>query len=116
MGKYDTFRCDFPIPDGLLFGESQQGDVESEFDEYRITADGRLLCEKWGRWNSPNREGQYVDFTGEIEFFLEREDVAVGEWRRFVFEGGRISGILPREEFGGLMLADIDEVGSRDGS
>jgi hypothetical protein len=42
MGKYDTFRCDFPIPDGLLFGESQQGDVESEFDEYRITADGGI--------------------------------------------------------------------------
>ena len=50
MGMFDHVRCEYPLPDGFVPGDTvvfQTKDMDNVMDNYRISAEGRLLCEKW---------------------------------------------------------------------
>jgi len=47
MGMFDYVKCEYPLPDSRLQDQVfQTKDFESALDTFRITAGGRLICEK----------------------------------------------------------------------
>jgi hypothetical protein len=114
MGLFDWINCDYPLPGNpeiKLASYSPEGmqtkDLTNGQDVYRITADGRLLFEKYGNWRE-DKTGQYIDFTGEIEF----EDSE--QWFHATFEAGVVQKIITHGEWlegrepCGITVDDID--------
>jgi hypothetical protein len=100
MGLFDWINCDYPLPNNYevkLAPYSPEGmqtkDLSNGMDVYRITADGRLLFEKYGEWRE-DKTGQYIDHTGDIEF----EDGADGRFHA-VFEKGQLQRIITHDDW-----------------
>jgi hypothetical protein len=100
MGLFDWINCDYPLPNNYevkLAPYSPEGmqtkDLSNGMDVYRITADGRLLFEKYGEWRE-DKTGQYIDHTGDIEF----EDGAVGRFHA-TFKDGQLQRIITHDDW-----------------
>ena len=65
MGMFDTIRCDMPLK--VPREDFQTKDLGCNLSVYRITVDGRLLCERTCS-SLPVQIGE-VDFHGTILFY-----------------------------------------------
>ena len=120
MGIYDHVHCEYPLPglDDPTRIEFQTKSLDTFFDTYRITADGKLEIEEYDveDRSDPNAEGiarfigsatripkdwKPVDFTGVVNFY---GDVNTGNMFLISFEEG---------SRGGGTAAGGDPAGSR---
>ena len=104
MGIYDHVHCEYPLPglDDPTRIEFQTKSLDTFFDNYRITADGKLEIEEYDveDRSDPNAEGiarfigsatripkdwKPVDFTGVVNFY---GDVNTGNMFLISFEEG----------------------------
>ena len=95
MGLFDDIRCEYPLPETEVPCPSlnfQTKDTPDQYlSHYTITKDG------WLRLDSPEGEVEFVDFSGELEFYeynLENR----GEWRyKAWFRDGKLKDIFISE-------------------
>jgi hypothetical protein len=60
MGMFDYVRSDIPLPDGWE-GECQSKDFDCCMTTIRISAEGRLLIERYETYTAPKEERPYPD-------------------------------------------------------
>jgi hypothetical protein len=56
MGAYDRIKCELKLPDGYT-GELQTKDLNCEFANHIITANGRLMLQKGKKYEDANFHG-----------------------------------------------------------
>lgn len=65
MGMFDYVKCDLPLPDGWDMANDYVGLQSKDFDctmtTIRITAEGRLLIERYETYVVPKEERDYPD-------------------------------------------------------
>ena len=91
MGMFDWVRCDMPLPDGKGNPEVepfQTKDFGCELSHFRITAEGRLVCDKSDFIASddapspiPSRYKWCEDFHGRLRFYTS--DSNGRGWREY---------------------------------
>jgi hypothetical protein len=61
MGMFDYVRCEVPLPDGWVPDELQSKDFDCTMTHLRVTADGRLMIERYESYTVPKEERPYPD-------------------------------------------------------
>lgn len=59
MGMFDYVVCEVPLPDGGRPGEMQSKDFDCSMTTIRISAEGRLLIERYESYTVPKEERPY---------------------------------------------------------
>ena len=105
MGLFDHVRCDYPLPDGKPGGSFQTKSFDAPYlEQYRITAEGRLLYDR-ARYaaDPPNKLVDWIDtnFHGVLNFYDYVDETK--EWREFnaIFTHGQLEMIQDMSEGGG---------------
>jgi hypothetical protein len=110
MGMFDWIECKYPLPDGRTVEGAQTKDLECNLDHYTITGDGMLWREfyKWEGYDDAHRPGEFVRFSGLLNFYDDECYFAF-------FEDGRLQRILTREQYNeergpvGLLPDEVDD-------
>ena len=127
MGMFDHVRCNYPLPDqeanGLNF-QTKSMQISS-LDDYKITADGRLVHEAYElrHIDDPsapfgfyveriNRRWEPVDFRGELEIHTSHN----GLWYSYLFwfKNGRVADMQHGPGHGEPIPRIVNAVGSAD--
>lgn len=61
MGMFDYVVCEAPLPDGWKPGELQSKDFDCSMTTVRISAEGRLLIERYESYTVPKEDRPYPD-------------------------------------------------------
>ena len=95
MGMFDYVKCDRPLPDGGARNPHddhfQTKDLGCELATFRITEDGKLVCEADGMFTTES--GPRDDFHGILNFYTCNS--TGGDWREYnaKFTDGQCVGI-----------------------
>jgi hypothetical protein len=76
MGMFDYVVCEAPLPDGWAADELQTKDFDCTMTTLRISAEGRLLIERYESYTVPKEDRPYPD-------------AEEGDWREIVGMWGK---------------------------
>jgi hypothetical protein len=86
MGMFDTLKCEYPLPDKIVQGDSfQTKSLDCLLDNYTICKDGKLILHRQRHYEASVKKIT-IDFHGNLRFYTSQgsRETDNYEWFEYV--------------------------------